>query len=85
MIQFLYRSQPEPELILSESPLDDLRQEVAAFEGKLKACLDAAGDDQAKRRCIKEHSGDLLDILEKYLPLIVVPEDWQVVWMGVEG
>ena len=40
----------------------------------------AGGDEDAQRKAVEP----LLSALEDYLPQLFVPNDWKIVWMGVE-
>lgn len=67
------------------SPLLEIREKVEAILEQLRDCHAKAGNAQARARCIEDASEDLLQVVETYALDVILPPDWQVVWMGVEG
>src|SRR5690606_4569823 len=62
--------------------LDDLQADLDDIAAKLRACLDDAGDDEERDRCLLLGSEGVMRALEARLPALVVPSDWQIAWMG---
>lgn len=65
--------------------LDELQAILDDIAAKLRSCLDDAGNDQERARCLLLASEGVMQALEAELPALFVPADWRIAWMGVEG
>jgi len=67
--------------------LTEAREQGAAIIETLQACLEPldSNDTAGRRACLETASEALLTLFEEQLLAVLLPEDWQVTWMGVEG
>jgi hypothetical protein len=74
-------TQPEAD----PSPILEIRKHVEAILEKVRDCHANAGNAGARAKCIEDASEELLRVFETYALEMILPKDWQVLWMGVEG
>lgn len=67
------------------SLIAEIKEQVEAILKQARTCHADAGSEAARAKCIEDASEDLLQVFEAYALDVILPKDWQVVWMGVEG
>jgi hypothetical protein len=76
----------EPPPAVDNDVLLAIREEVETILTTFESCKEEAqGDPDVIRTCAAEASEALLQVIETNILALIVPDDWQVVWMGVEG
>ncbi len=83
--QFLGLGAGKPQPATESSPIPEIRGQVEAILEQTRKCHAGAGSEAARAKCIEDASEDLLQVFEAYALDVILPADWQVVWMGVEG
>ena len=69
-----------------EGVLTEMKEKADEIIEQLEMCLEEADDDdQARQLCFENASEALLQVFELHILDLLVPEDWQLAWMGVEG
>jgi hypothetical protein len=69
-----------------QAAMEEMQGALNSLASDLQTCMEDAGSDETEEtKCKNKASAKLLGVLNTYLPRILVPADWQVAWMGVEG